>query len=139
MVPLRPDPGGEMLYTGTTTARRVGTMVARAKQAAPGATSQQKPLFDVKHPFQVRMQSLEARDTRADLDAMKLLAETTGGTTHDYRTMGQLDALLDAIPADPQVLTEEVVVEMWDGTAFLTLFLVLIAAEWSLRKLWGLL
>ena len=139
MVPLRPDPGGEMLYRGAYGARRVGSMVVRAKQAAPGASTDAKPLFDVDHVFQVRMQSLEAKDTRADLAAMKTLAEKTQGTTYDYRNMDRIDELIDAIPTDPQILSEETRVEVWDGTPFLLLFLVLIGAEWCLRKLWGLL
>jgi len=139
IVPLRADPGGEMLYLGTYPARRVGSMVVRAKQTAPGASSDAKPLFDVQHPFLVKMQSLEAKDTRADLEAMKSLAEKTGGKYFDYRNMSRLDELAEAIPADAQVLTEEVLVEVWDGAAFLVLFLALIGTEWSLRKLWGLL
>ena len=139
MVSLRPDPGGEMLYLGTYGARRVGSMVVRAKQAAPGASSEAKPLFDVQHAFQVKMQSLEAKDTSADLAAMKRLAERTGGSYFDYRNMGKLDGLVEAIPTDPQILSEEILVEVWDGTAFLLLFLALIGGEWSLRKLWGLL
>lgn len=139
MVPLRPDPAGEMLYLGTYEARRIGSMVARAKQAAPGASSEAKPLFDVEHAFQVKMQSLEAKDTSADLDAMKNLAAKTGGEYFDYRNMAELDALLRAIPPDPQILSEEILVEVWDGTVFLILFLGLVGTEWSLRKLWGLL
>ena len=53
--------------------------------------------------------------------------------------MGNLNELIAAIPSAPQVLSQEVLVEAWDGTFFLLLFLVLIGAEWSLRKLWGLL
>jgi hypothetical protein len=70
---------------------------------------------------------------------MKALAEKTGGTYFDYRNMSKLDELVESIPTDPQILSEETMVEVWDGTAFLVLFLVLIGAEWSLRKLWGLL
>jgi hypothetical protein len=139
MVPLRPDPAGEMLYLGTYRARRVGSMLVAAKQAAPGASSEAKPLFDIKHTFQVRMQSLEARETSADLNAMKALAEQSKGLYFDYRNMGELDRLVKAIPTDPQILSEEILVEVWDGSIFLALFLVLIGGEWSLRKLWGLL
>ncbi|MBM4033173.1 MAG: VWA domain-containing protein [Planctomycetes bacterium] len=139
MVPLRPDPAGEMLYLGAYRARRVGSMLVAAKQAAPGASSEAKPLFDVKHTFQVRMQSLEARETSADLAAMKALAGQTKGVYIDYRNMGELDRLVKAIPTDPQVLSEEILVEVWDGSIFLILFLALIGGEWSLRKLWGLL
>ena len=114
-------------------------MVARARQTAPEASSEAKPLFEVEHPFQVRLQSLEARKTSADLAAMKALADRTGGTYLDYRNMADLDALLAAIPTDPQILTSQRLMEVWDGLGFLMLFLVLIGSEWSLRKLWGLL
>ncbi len=139
MVALSPDRSGEMLYLGSYRARRVGSMVVEAKQAAPGGSTEAKPLFDVKCAFQVKMQSLENKDTSGDLEAMKSLAEQTGGRYFDYRNMGGLDELVAAIPSDPQVLSQEVLVEAWDGTAFLALFLLLIGAEWSLRKLWGLL
>ena len=139
MVSLRPDRSGEMLYLGTYRARRTGSMVVRARQAAPEASSEAKPLFDVKHTFQVKMQSLEARDTSADLEAMQDLAEATGGRYFDYRNMGDIESLLESIPTDPQILSKETRTEIWDGTMFLTLFMLLIGCEWSLRKLWGLL
>jgi len=139
MVPLRPEQDGTPVYRGRTTARRTGSMVARARQSAPGADSEQKPLFDVKHGFQVRMQSLEDRDTSADLEAMRDLADRTGGKYFDYRMMRDLDSLADAIPKDPQVLTREIRVDAWDGAPFLALFLMLVVSEWCLRKFWGLL
>jgi uncharacterized membrane protein len=139
MVPLKADRGGEMLYLGSYRARRAGSMVVEARQAAPGGSSEAKPLFDVKCAFQVRMQSLENKDTSGDLEAMRNLAVQTGGRYFDYRNMGGLDELIAAIPSDPQVLSQEMLLEVWDGKVFLLLFLVLIGAEWSLRKLWGLL
>ncbi|MHC4915703.1 MAG: DUF7408 domain-containing protein [Planctomycetota bacterium] len=139
MVSLRPDPGGEMLYLGYYRARRTGSMMVRARQAAPGASSEAKPLFDVKHTFQVKMQSLEAKDTSADLEGMKDLAEATGGQYYDYRNMGSIEELAEQIPSDPQVLSKPIRVELWDGTVFLLLFMILVGCEWSLRKLWGLL
>jgi len=139
MVPLRPDRKDEMLYLGTYRARRIGSMVVRATQAAPGASSEEKPLFDVERPFQVRMQSLEARQTSADLDAMRKLSRQTAGEYFDYHNMAAVEDLARRIPSDPQILTEQVVVEVWDGSVLLGLFLVLICAEWSLRKWWELL
>lgn len=139
MVSLRPDRSGEMLYLGGYRARRTGSMVVRAKQAAPGASSEAKPLFDVKHTFQVKMQSLEAKDTSADLEAMKDVAEATGGQYFDYRNMGDLESLIESIPADPQIISEQTQTELWDNAVFLILFVLLIGCEWSLRKLWGLL
>jgi hypothetical protein len=85
------------------------------------------------------MQSLEAKDTTADLDAMKQLADTSGGKYCDYRNMTELETLPEAIPADPQILSEDILIEVWDGKWFLILFLVLIGTEWFLRKMWSLL
>jgi uncharacterized membrane protein len=139
MVALRPDRGGEMVYTGNYSARRTGSMLARVKQSAPGGDSKADALFDVEHTFKVKMMSLETRDTSADLEGMRELARQTGGKYYDYRNMSELEQLIKAIPTEPQVLSEEKLVDLWDGSAFLTLFLLLICCEWSLRKLWGLL
>jgi len=139
IVPLKADSSGEMLYVGSYRARRLGSMVARAKQAAPGASSEQKPLFDVEHAFAVKMQSLENRETSADMEAMKALSKQTGGRYYDYHNMSSVAELADAIPKDPQVLTQQLTLEIWDGSVFLLLFLALIGTEWALRKLWGLL
>jgi len=139
MVPLKADSSGEMLYVGSYRARRLGSMVVRAKQAAPDASSAQKPLFDVEHAFAVKMQSLENRDTSADMEAMKALSKQTGGRYYDYHNMSSVADLADVIPKDPQVLTQQLTLEIWDGSVFLSLFLALIGTEWALRKLWGLL
>jgi uncharacterized membrane protein len=139
MLPLKPDPSGQMLYTGLYRARRVGSTMVQCRQAAPGADSEAKPIFDVKHAFQVKMQSLEQKDTSGDLDAMRSLANRTGGKYFDYKNMQELSSLIAAIPKEQQVLRKSVLVEIWDGTPFLVLFLILIGGEWSLRKWWGLL
>ncbi len=139
MVQLRPDPSGDLFYEGIYRARWLGSMVARVRQAAPDADTEARPLFDVKHPFQVKMQSLENKDTSADLEAMRNLAEETGGLYFDYRNMGTVDSLIEAIPSDPQILIEQILLEIWDGWALLAVFLCFVSAEWCLRKWWGLL
>ncbi len=139
MVPLTADANSEPLYRGTYRARRLGTMIVQTKHTPSDADSESKPLFDVQHGFQVRMQSLEEVDTSADLAAMKALAEQTGGKSLDYRTMNGLDELIASIPTEPQILRSTRVEELWDGQAFLLLFLVLVSSELSLRKWWGLL
>jgi len=70
------------------------------------------------------------------------VAGKTGGRVADYRTLRtpeDLDALAAAIDTAPQRIERTVRVEVWDGAIFLGLFLVLISAEWCLRKWWGLL
>jgi hypothetical protein len=53
--------------------------------------------------------------------------------------MSELETLPEAIPADPQILSEDILIELWDRKWFLILFLALIGTEWFLRKLWSLL
>ncbi len=139
MVSMTPATNGDPVYNGDYRARRVGDMTIRSQQAAPDADSEAKPLFDVKHGFQVRVQSLEDKDTSADLEAMQQLAERTGGKHYNYRTMNELESLVDVIPTDPLILTEVKTIEVWDGLTFLIIFLVLVSVELSLRKWWGLL
>lgn len=138
-VPMHRDPRGENLYLGTYRARRTGTMQLESRQAAPDADSEAKPLFEVKHSFTVKMQSLEHVDTSADQEAMRTLASQTGGKYFDYNNISDLDSLVAAIPTDPHILKEVITEEMWDGWLFVVLFLFLVSAELSLRKWWGLL
>jgi hypothetical protein len=52
------------------------------------------------------------------------------------KDLAELPAL---ISAEKQVLVQERVIEIWDGLGCLLVFLLAVCAEWSLRKLWGLL
>jgi len=139
MVEMRPRADGTPNYDGFYRARTIGSIKVVARQSAPGADSEQKPLFEEKTSFLVRMQSLEHKDTSADLDGLRRLAEETGGKYYDYRTVGDVDRLAGAISTDPLVLEQSRLVEVWDGWLFLGLFVALAATEWSLRKWWGLL
>ena len=141
-VELRPRTDRTPVYDGYYRARNVGSMIVKCQQQAPEADSEQKLLFDAKHNFQVKMQSLEDKDTSADLKAAEDLARKTGGQYLDYsmiRDRRDLDKITQVVPPDPKVLKHSRVVDAWDGAKFLLLFLVLISAEWCLRKLWGLL
>ncbi|PCJ61834.1 MAG: hypothetical protein COA79_05940 [Planctomycetota bacterium] len=139
MVALKPDPTGEPMYMGEYLAKSTGSMLVESKQAAPGGDSQQKPLFDVKHSFKVERTSLEDKDTSADLELMKALADKTEGKYFDYNNMSTFGSIVEAIPKEPQVLTKDISQEVWDKSFFLIIFLVVIVAEWCLRKWWGLL
>lgn len=139
MVSMMPAKDGVPLYTGHYLAMHVGSLVAQVRQPAPKADSEEKPLFEVQHSLQVKMQSLEEVDTSADLEAMKELSDKSGGMHFNHHNMANLAQLVDAIPADKQVLTQEKVVEVWDSSGFLLIFLILACFEWCLRKYWGVL
>ncbi len=141
MVQLRPRSDGAPVYEGFYTALREGSMVVNVRQIVPDGPSDQRPLFEVDTSFLVQRQSLEAKDTSADLKGMKAMAEATGGKYYDYRSLDKaaLDELAKSVSTEPQILTQTIEFEIWDGVPFLVLFLILISAEWSLRKLWGLL
>ena len=69
------------------------TTVLCSTAQAPDSDSEAKPLFDVKQSFLVKREPLEDRDTSADLDGMKVLAERTGGKYFDYHNIREIDAL----------------------------------------------
>ncbi|MCG3181516.1 MAG: hypothetical protein BIFFINMI_03912 [Phycisphaerae bacterium] len=147
------DASGAQNFRGKYRTRRLGKMEIRSRQSAPDADSEAKPLFDVKTEFTVAMQSLERLKTSAYPNAMADLVQPAGGEIYfaerpvlakgekefPYKDMAELSKLPSLIPADPQKVPREFTTHLWDGWTFLTLFLVLAAAEWSLRKWWGLL
>lgn len=138
-VVLQPDKSGEPVYRGEYMAKGAGSVLAECRQAAPGGDSQQKALFEVKTSFKVERISLEDKDTSADLEIMKRLADKTGGLAFNYNNMTTVGSLVKTIPSDPQVITRDKSTEVWDSLPFLLIFIVFICVEWSLRKWWGLL
>lgn len=140
-VRLEPDAGGTPQYLGRYTAMHLGREVVQARHVSAKSDSSAQPLFDIKHGFEVKLRSLEELDTSADLEAMRNLAQRTGGVYLDYTSLSEkaLQDLAAKLPVEPQVLTERAIIEVWDGLGVLIIFLLLASAEWSLRKLWGVL
>jgi uncharacterized membrane protein len=127
------------LYKGKYRALRVGSLTAQVEQK--GTDSEHKVLFKAEHHFEVKHQSLEAKDPTADLEAMKKLAEDTKGEYVDCRNMTpeRLREVAANLPKKPKVSEWQEKRDIWDGAAFLFVFLALVSSEWSLRKWWGLL
>lgn len=139
MVPLKADTSGEPVYRGEYMAKGAGSMVAECSQAAPGGDSGQKKLFEVKAPFRVERISLEDKDTSADIETMKILAEKTGGKAFNYQNMPTVNSIASLIPKEKQVITRDISTEVWDSFYFLMIFIFVVCLEWCLRKWWGLL
>ncbi len=139
MVYLSANPDGT-IFQGVYHARQVGNMAVQVKIDPLNAGTDAKAIVDTPRvPFQVKLESLEARDTSANLEDMKAMAELTGGKSFDYHNMNEVVKLPEVIPSDPQVLSRAVTVEIWDGAIFEILCLLLVCTEWVLRKYWGLL
>ena len=79
---------------------------------------------------------LEARRPQADHASLTRMAEATRGSVIDLDGLGEA---LEAIPNRSVQIPDDVVEPLWDSRLMLILFLGLIAAEWMLRKAWGLL
>jgi hypothetical protein len=79
----------------------------------------------------------EAQQTAADLGLLRSLAQTTGG---QFVRHLELDKLLAAVADTPieRGYQKEELISLWDRWEVLTLFLILLAVEWTLRKRRGL-
>ncbi len=77
----------------------------------------------------------ELEDPWLNADLLRRTAETAGGAYLDPDRLGDLvDRLRVAARADPRPATREV----WHHAGVLMLLFGLLAAEWSLRRLWGM-
>ena len=67
------------------------------------------------------------------------MVEITGGRYYDYGKTGSLaDDMLAAAGAAKQAGSEDVQKPLWDMPIFFGVILVLLAAEWSVRRRSGL-
>ncbi|MEZ4695922.1 MAG: hypothetical protein R2832_05865 [Rhodothermales bacterium] len=89
--------------------------------------------------FSVGELSLEFRDTKADPVLMRQLAERSGGRTLAVSSLDRLPAMLassDSFLPQSETIVEDS--ELWRRRAFLVLALMLLTAEWFVRKRGGL-
>ncbi len=83
----------------------------------------------------VRQVSLESRRPEANIRLMSELAEVTGGSVVHPGDAGSLHEL---IPDRQYVMPDDITETIWDSKLALLIFVLLITAEWALRKLNGL-
>jgi hypothetical protein len=88
-------------------------------------------------PLAVREQDFELARLLADADRLARLAEAGGGTC---RPLDGLSDVLATVAAalEPQRVPAERRVRLAGGRVFLGVFVALLAAEWVLRRRWGL-
>jgi hypothetical protein len=89
--------------------------------------------------FSVEALRLEYQQTRADPVLMRRIAARSGGNAYTAETASALPADLGADSSfAPTVSTNTREAELWRTSLFLAIILVLLAAEWTLRKRFGL-
>lgn len=77
----------------------------------------------------------ELSDPWLDADLLRRAAEAGGGA---YLDPERLDDLTDRLRAAARTVPRTLTREVWHHSAVFMLLVVLLAAEWSLRRLWGM-
>jgi hypothetical protein len=112
----------EGTYRYEATARRDGTTLGRDRG-----------------DFSVGALRLEYQEPRADPVLMRRIAARAGGRAYGTADADALPAVLAADSSfAPRVSVESTEAELWRRSLFLMLILSLLAAEWTLRKRFGL-
>ena len=101
------------------------------------ATQKGQPLGSARARFLVFQQDLELDNASADAAMMESLAATTGGRS---LAPEELPELIDKLAAETEHLEvrQETKKTFWDTWAFFLTVVVLLGAEWYVRKRWGL-
>ena len=108
------------------------TYTARAAQAG-------QPLGEDRGAFAVGALALEFRDTRADAPLLRQLARRSGGEVVPVEEVPALPArLAERGRLTPLVVEEEEETALWQIAPLLGLVVLLLAAEWVLRKRSGM-
>lgn len=86
--------------------------------------------------FEVTRPEAEYADIRADLEAMRRAAELSGGRCFGPESLAELP---QAVPDLSRTVIEPGPLEpVWDGWWLLAGLVLALAAEWALRKRWGM-
>jgi len=112
----------EGTYSYTATARRDGTTLGTDRGQ-----------------FSVGALTLEYRETRANAAFMRQIADRSGGFSLSADRIAELPGQLAASGSyETEVVTETREAELWHTSLFLGAVLLLLGAEWTLRKRFGL-
>jgi len=128
---LLPVPGKEGLYAGSYAPPALGDYAIRAGEAEFRAKEGEDPRVAA---FQVGLPDREMGDVRADRELLAELASRTRGTSpplHELHRLGE-EKLIP--PASERVVTQGRPIPLWDNWLTISVVLLLLCAEWILRK-----
>ena len=126
-IELRAIPGQAGAYEATFTARHIGlNEVFIEMQKADGTPTR------VARQFAVEMPNVESLDPRMNESLLKEISNRSGGS---HFAIDETDALAAAIPDRQETtIVQGRPIELWDTNRALILLVVLLTAEWALRK-----
>jgi hypothetical protein len=117
----------------------VGTLPEGTYRYAATAARDGTTLGTDRGQFSVGALTLEFQETRADLTLLRQLAQRSGGAVYQPEGAGDLPVRLASSETfRPVVVEQERTTELWRRIGFLVAILVLLAAEWAVRKRFGL-
>ncbi len=117
----------------------VGTLPEGTYRYAATATRDEATLGADRGQFSVGALTLEFRETRADVDLLRRLAQRSGGAFLPPDAADEVPARLASAGAfEPVAVQQERTTKLWHEALFLAAALALLAAEWALRKRYGL-
>lgn len=126
-VTLNAVPGQAGKFQGTTTARHVGLNEATIELPQPGDTP-----TTVACQFTIEMPNVEFDDPRMNEDLLKQIAQRSGGR---YVPLDKMDTIVADIPDRRETtVVQGRPIALWDTNRTLALFVLLLTAEWALRK-----
>jgi hypothetical protein len=117
----------------------VGTLPEGTYRYSAAAQLEQSTLGRDRGQFSVGALRLEYQQTRANPVLMRQIAARSGGRAYTADDASALPSDLSASSTfTPNVVTSVTEAELWRTSLFLAAILVLLAAEWTLRKRFGL-
>ncbi|HSV16370.1 MAG TPA: hypothetical protein VLI90_19055, partial [Tepidisphaeraceae bacterium] len=120
--------GQSDLYTGSFTADRVGKFTVQLPPIAGGVDMMEVPL-------EISLPRLELIDPQVDRTQLSRLASETLGKAID---LSNAKTELPQIPSAAKVIPVVSGQPLWDAPLTMGLFVLLIATEWVLRKVYGM-
>jgi hypothetical protein len=122
------------LYEGTYVAPHPGAFVLTTEDIGPRPGEPRR--FEAPAIVRVERPDLEARRPEADHEVLVRIAEATGGRVVE---LDQLKREFGAIRDRSARIPDDISEPLWDSRLVFMLFVLLISAEWILRKGFGLL
>jgi hypothetical protein len=122
---------GANLYMGTCIPPREGRYVLQPDRVVP-QPGEELPSAAVR----VSAADLEARRPEANHELLARAATATGGAVLE---LDDLAVRFRAIRDRSALIPDDVAEPLWDSKLSLFLFVILLAVEWILRKVWGML